>query len=79
MVFKKSGEVYVEIEDLGDGRYFLKAGDNGKGVTKKDLQNKDDSLGMQLIDSLTDQLNGELSFDKDQAGTHYRIVFSELN
>jgi PAS domain S-box-containing protein len=75
----RQGEVYVEIETLKQDRYLLKAGDNGKGVTEKDLQNKDDSLGMQLIDSLTDQLNGELTFDNSHPGTHYRIEFSELS
>lgn len=76
---KTEGEVYVEIESISDSRYLLKAGDNGKGVTEEDLQNKDDSLGMQLIDSLTDQLNGELKIDRSLPGTHYRVEFSELS
>ncbi len=75
---RANGEVYVEIESLGNDRYLLKSGDNGKGVKEEDLQNKDDSLGLQLMDSLTDQLNGEIIIDRSEPGTHYRIEFSEL-
>lgn len=74
----KGGKIYVEIKSLGNGRYLLNIGDNGHGMKEEVVRENQNSLGMQLIDSLTDQLSGELTMDNSKKGTHYSIEFSEL-
>ena len=68
------GEIRVCLEFLDDTLH-LTISDNGIGLTEKDyLENK--SLGMQLIQTLTNQLDGELELDIEQ-GTQYKISFKE--
>ncbi len=58
-----------------DDTLHLTISDNGIGLTENDyLENK--SLGMQLIQTLTNQLDGELELDIEQ-GTQYKISFKE--
>jgi two-component sensor histidine kinase len=55
--------------------YSLQVQDNGVGVSKEiDLQNTD-SLGMQLIYSLTEQLQGELHYQYVN-GAKFALQFS---
>ncbi|MGL5034951.1 MAG: histidine kinase dimerization/phosphoacceptor domain -containing protein, partial [Microcystaceae cyanobacterium] len=53
---------------------ILRVADNGMGISPDiDLQNTD-SLGMQLIYSLTEQLQGQVHYTY-QAGSHFEIIF----
>jgi two-component sensor histidine kinase len=54
----------------------LRIGDNGIGLPKEvDFRNTE-SLGLQLVVTLTDQLNGEISIDTTK-GTTYTIIFNQ--
>lgn len=70
------GKIFVYLKQNDTNKYELEVGDNGNGFDRKEATT--DSLGMQLIDSLTEQLNGELSCESNGAGTHYRVIFEEL-
>ncbi len=60
-----------------DGFYVMTIYDNGVGFPDDlDFQNTD-SLGMQLVISLTSQLRGTLELEKDN-GTLFKIIFKEL-
>ncbi|WP_269850936.1 ATP-binding protein [Methanosarcina horonobensis] len=48
--------------------------DNGKGISK-DIELEDlDTLGLQLVSILIDQLDGNIELKRDQ-GTEFRITF----
>jgi Signal transduction histidine kinase len=60
-----------------DNFYNMSVYDNGIGFPKDlDFQNTD-SLGMQLVISLTSQLRGTVELERDN-GTLFRIIFKEL-
>ena len=54
----------------------LYIGDNGVGFPEGfSLENPNSSLGVELIDSLVDQINGEVKIIRDQGGAYYEITF----
>ncbi|MDO9045058.1 MAG: histidine kinase, partial [Methanobacteriaceae archaeon] len=60
------------------GQYELIIKDNGIGLPNNlDVENID-SLGLQLVNSLIDQLDADIEIDKTH-GTKFIINFSELN
>lgn len=64
--------ISVELKKNGDSRYLLSYHDNG---TWKERSNST-SLGTELVDSLTEQLNGTLKLQTSN-GTKYTIEFGE--
>jgi two-component sensor histidine kinase len=55
----------------------LTISDNGIGLSE-DLDFKNtDSLGLQLVNSLINQIDGEIELNKDH-GTNFKIKFKEL-
>ena len=73
---KREGKLKVSLKIKGD--YLeLTVCDNGIGFPKNiDFKNTD-SLGMQLVNSLTDQIDGEIEYDSSN-GTKFKITFKEL-
>ncbi|MDD3985742.1 MAG: histidine kinase dimerization/phosphoacceptor domain -containing protein [Methanobacterium sp.] len=71
----RKGEVKIELHKKNNGRYYLSVADNGIGLPKNLNPHKIDTLGMQLINSLTKQINGELTVNTDN-GTEFIIKFN---
>ncbi len=68
----ENGEILLKME-LVNGRRKLTVSDNGIGISSDlDFRNTD-SLGMQVVISLTDQLEGSINLLKDK-GTTFEIV-----
>jgi PAS domain S-box-containing protein len=65
-----------ECKKDGD-RLILIVRDNGKGFPKDLNFRETDSLGLQLVTALVDQINGSLELDAS-GGTRFRIIFQEL-
>jgi two-component sensor histidine kinase len=64
---------YKKLED----RLTLIVRDNGKGFPE-DIDFRDtDSLGLQLVTALVDQINGSIELDTSR-GTEFKIIFQEL-
>jgi two-component sensor histidine kinase len=60
-----------------DGKNLsLQIGDNGIGLPKEIDYRNTESLGLQLVVTLTDQLNGEITLDTTK-GTKYTIIFNQ--
>jgi len=57
--------------------FILKVSDDGVGFPADLDYTKTDSLGMQLVTSLSSQINGKIELDKDH-GTKFTITFKEL-
>jgi len=65
------GEIYVSLSRDQNNELTLKTGDNGVGFN--DSENHD-SLGLELIETLANQLDAKLS-RKIENGTHYLLKF----
>lgn len=69
----------LELIPLGERRFRLHIGDNGEGIpgdwTKA---SNTTSLGLQLIQQLSRQLQGTIQRDTTQIGTHYVLDFKEI-
>jgi len=75
---KKRGEIKVNMFPAEDDSIRLEVSDNGVGF-EGDLDLKSsDSFGLQLVDMLTEQLQGKLSI-KREGGTTFILDFKELN
>ncbi|MDO5836602.1 MAG: PAS domain S-box protein, partial [Methanobacterium sp.] len=69
------GDVNIYFKPNGD-QYQLKVGDTGISFPKDvDYQNTD-SLGLQLVNNLTKQIDGQIELDTSQ-GTEFTITFKE--
>jgi len=72
----KQGEILVDLH-RDNGKFTLRVRDNGVGFPEHvDFRNTD-SLGLQLVCTLTDQLDGEIELDR-AGGTEFRITFGEI-
>ena len=70
------GELKVSLKTIDDF-YELTICDNGVGIPEDIDFFNTDSLGLQLVNSLTDQIDGKIDFDKSN-GTKFTITFKEL-
>ena len=70
-----NGKIKVEFVRTGKKHYKLKVSDNGIGMSKKINLNDPKTLGLQLINSLVEQLEGKIKVTSDE-GTSFTIVFS---
>ena len=72
----KKGEIKVSLKKYDD-KYELIISDNGIGLPESiDFKNIN-SLGLQLVNNLVLQIDGEITLDKSQ-GTKFKIIFYEL-
>ncbi|HEX2617131.1 MAG TPA: sensor histidine kinase, partial [Flavobacteriales bacterium] len=72
---RNSGLIDLKLHKVGEREYDLLYTDNGIGIPKEKLDAMGDTLGMSLIESLVEQLNGFLTVDSDDQGTRYHIRF----
>ena len=74
---KEKGSITVEMKTKND-EYTLIVADDGIGFPADIDFKKTDSLGLQLVNNLVNQLDGEITLDRSH-GTEYKIIFKELN
>ena len=72
----RGGEVRIDLRSSGD-KFILTVSDNGMGFSEDLDFRKTETLGMQLVFGLVDQLNGEIELDGNH-GIEFKIVFKEL-
>lgn len=70
------GEIYIEFLDLGNSKYSFSVSDNGIGVPNDIELRRNQSLGLQLVWSLVEQLEGSIVFN-NKLGTSFTITFVE--
>jgi two-component sensor histidine kinase len=73
----RSGEICVGIHQVEKERYMLTVRDNGVGFAPDLVLNGTGTLGLQLVDTLVDQLEGTIEYDHSD-GTTITVVFAEL-
>lgn len=69
----EGGKFYIYLNDKDD-QYVLTIGDNGGGFTPTD---KNDGLGLSLIDILCDQLDATKELKNSSKGLEYTITFDK--
>jgi two-component sensor histidine kinase len=70
----RSGQIWVELGQDDNRQVTLVVADNGIGLPPDFDILETDSLGMQLVDTLIEQLDGTLEI-QSQAGTQFTITF----
>jgi PAS domain S-box-containing protein len=73
-----TGDIYIDFIDLGQGKYSLSVSDNGIGVPDDIEIKRSQSLGLQLVWNLVEQLEGTIAFNT-KLGTLFTITFVEQN
>jgi two-component sensor histidine kinase len=68
-----AGQIRIDLQKL-NGKMKLQVSDNGSGLPSDFELEKSDSLGMQLIQALTSQLDGELKVSIEN-GTAFEVTF----
>ena len=70
----KKGSVWIELSQDPSGGYTLCVRDDGIGIPPEIDIRQTRTLGMQLVTSLVEQLDGTVSFDR-QDGTTFTLTF----
>lgn len=73
----EKGNITVKLKTEGDKNILILA-DDGVGLPEHIKPDNTNTLGLQMVDSLVKQLDGEIDLDCNH-GTKYTITFRELN
>jgi two-component sensor histidine kinase len=71
------GEIYINLRELEGDKFQLIMGDTGQGFPEDLDFQKTDTLGMQLVMSLINQIDGKIEFEKNN-GSKFKIIFGKL-
>ena len=75
-VGREMGQIDLRIARVSEKEFDLIYTDDGVGIPQEKLTHDGVTLGMSLIDSLVEQLNGYLTVESDAAkGTRYHVRF----
>jgi PAS domain S-box-containing protein len=72
----REGEVTIIFSQADEGRFHLEVNDDGVGIPEDIDIRKTQSLGLQLVMMLVEQLSGEMRINSDK-GTSFVIEFEE--
>ncbi len=72
------GKITIGIEKLNHPYFVLYIGDDGMGLPLEMDFAQSKSFGLNLIKSLSRQLNGEIEHDVDKKGLHFVVQFQEV-
>ncbi len=70
------GEIIITLKSIED-KFELIIGDNGIGLPENINLNEIETLGILLVKSLTEQIDGKISIYRKH-GTQFKIIFKEL-
>ncbi|WP_445475016.1 PAS domain S-box protein [Methanococcoides methylutens] len=73
---ERSGKIYIDLHYGDENKFILIVTDNGIGFPEDIDYKKSTSLGLQLLNTLVDQIGGAITMDRT-AGTAFTIVFDE--
>ncbi|BAY60380.1 signal transduction histidine kinase [Calothrix brevissima NIES-22] len=74
----QQGYICIELIEISQSNYSLIVSDNGVGLSKDVELYKQESLGLQLVWSLVEQLEGKINLD-NSSGAKFSITFNEQN
>ena len=68
------GKIIVTLKKMDQNKILLDVYDNGVGFPDDIDYNNSDSLGLKLISTITKQMNGKISIERNE-GTHVKIIW----
>lgn len=71
----RKGEIMISLKNIGENNYELIIADNGIGLPENFDNTENDSLGMNLMKGLSDQIDGTFEM-KNENGLNITIVFT---
>jgi len=71
-----AGEIRINFQSSERGKLILVVSDNGIGLPENFEMQKTESLGLQIVQGLTNQLQGEIEIERNN-GIEFRITFPE--
>jgi len=69
------GEIAISLNRVDDKQCCLTISDNGKGFDPQTID-QSGSLGMLIMENLTEQLEGDLQIQSSEKGTAYKLTFT---
>lgn len=73
----RKGDLEIKLERTGGGRFMMIVRDSGIGFPAHLDFRKTETLGMQIVTMLVEQLEGTIELESGQ-GTEFKILFEEL-
>jgi two-component sensor histidine kinase len=73
----RKGEISIEFHPAQDDKFTLTVRDDGVGFPQAADLTTAESLGLQLVNTLVNQLEGTVEYDRN-GGTTVKVVFAEL-
>jgi len=70
-------KIEIEVNRIDSNKYLMVVRDNGIGLPKDFKIENSDSLGMKLINSIVNQLNGNIEINSEN-GTEFNIVIEDI-
>lgn len=74
----QKGQIHIALRSDTPGQCVLSVRDNGVGIAHRRDRTNADSLGLQLVEALTEQLGGTLEIDT-RGGTEVKITFADAD
>ncbi|NOZ60676.1 MAG: PAS domain S-box protein [Calditrichaeota bacterium] len=72
----ENANLFIKAQKIGDNRYQLTVRDDGAGIQQTLERESPDTLGLKLVKSLVQQIDGDLEI-KNENGTEVTIAFSD--
>lgn len=73
---RNEGLITLSLHRTPDGSFDLQYGDDGRGIPLDKIQSDGSTLGVSLIESLVEQMNGRMTVEGSTSGTKYHIRFT---
>jgi PAS domain S-box-containing protein len=73
---RHNGEIHINLGRTEDGWFQILIKDNGVGLPENFVMENSNTLGLQIVYTLVDQLRGKLNY-KNENGAEFRIEFPE--
>src|SRR5690606_257836 len=70
---REEGSIHLSLHQANDKEFDLHYTDDGVGIPLEKQQSDGSTLGVSLIESLVEQLNGRMTVEGDIKGTRYHI------
>jgi two-component sensor histidine kinase len=73
---ERIGQIHITIQSGDRHHVILKVGDNGIGLPLNFNWQNPESLGLQIVTTLTNQLQGTIELTKTESGTEFVVRFT---
>jgi two-component system, sensor histidine kinase PdtaS len=76
---KLDAKILVNINQIeNQNNYLLTFEDNGKGLPSDFSWDSDETLGVEIINALVEQLDGDINYETGDWGTRFNVTFSQV-